>query len=324
MSAGPDAVTLPLEAERALHEAFGGEPILDLAVLKGGLSGSSLFSFTVAGSAYVLRKGDVRRAPQELACLQIASERGVAPRLRHADARTAISIMDRVPGGPLGRGSPLDPQRLHRIASTLRRLHEGPVFPRAATVAQFIRFFDGALRERGAGGLPDHLLTTVDAVAPVIARYAETAPCHNDLNPNNILVTEEQVFFVDWEMACAGDPFFDLAQLGVFAFPGPDERASLLEAYLARRPTAEEEARAVVARVMALAFYAAAFTFARAMAGGAGPAAAPVSLAELLQTLGRSRERADPALVAASLLLEMQRESESTAFDAAKGLLTRD
>lgn len=40
--------------------------------------------------------------------------------------------------------------------------------------------------------------------------------CHNDLNTSNILYTESNVFFVDFEFSGIGDIFFDLATLSWF------------------------------------------------------------------------------------------------------------
>jgi len=102
-----DRSTLPAEVSAALHAVLGDAAVEQLALMSGGLSGAMLLSFTVEGAEYVLRRGVVARAPRELACMRIASDRGIAPRLHHADAETAVVIMDRVAGAPLGRsGAP--------------------------------------------------------------------------------------------------------------------------------------------------------------------------------------------------------------------------
>lgn len=312
---------LPAEVRSALRAAFGTAPIEELAPLGGGLSTSTLFSFTAGGAEYVLRKGDAERAPHAIACMRIASERGVAPRLHYADARTGVAIMDRVSGAPLGRSTLAAPTRREAVAATLRRLHHGPAFPRGPDRMDILRGLDRQHAAATGHGLPVILLRTVEELAACTAGHAHAAPCHNDLNPNNVLVTPDRVYFVDWDTASAGDPFIDLAQLGVFAFPAPDQRHALLEAYVGRRPTDEEHARAVVARVLALAFYAAAFFMVRARIAGPPARAEAVPLAQLLRELATSRERADPGAVAASLLLEMQRESAAHAFAGAKARL---
>lgn len=37
--------------------------------------------------------------------------------------------------------------------------------------------------------------------------------CHNDLNPSNILITGNDLYFIDYEFSAIGDIFYDLATL---------------------------------------------------------------------------------------------------------------
>jgi thiamine kinase-like enzyme len=145
-------------------------------------------------------------------------------------------------------------------------------------------------------------------------RFALAAPCHRDLNPNNILDTPERAYFVDWEAAGQGDPFLDLAQLGVFAFPARVQREALLASYLGRPATAEEKARTIIARVRALAAYALAFSFIQSQTSSPDPGGETVSLADLLPALAAQRERIPCGTLAASLQLEMQQEMAAGAF----------
>jgi aminoglycoside phosphotransferase (APT) family kinase protein len=310
--------TLPPEIGRALRDAFGNEAVEDLTVMKGGRSGATLLSLTVGASGYVLRRSNPARpahairTPRELACMKIASGRGVAPKLRHVDEAGAVTIMERVEIAPCAR-------RTECVASTLRCLHDGPAFPtgRVTTGGAMVRFADDTLRAEGREGLPESLLRTTAELTTVTQRFAATAPCHNDLNPGNILTTRDAVVFIDWETAGQADPFVDLGQLGVFAFPTAGARAELLAAYLGRGPSVEEQARAVLARVMALGFYAAAFF--HGMGAASRESATPVPIADLLLLL--ATDRASQETVAVSLLEEMQRESESDGCRAAKEAL---
>jgi aminoglycoside phosphotransferase (APT) family kinase protein len=327
-AAAIDMSALPPEIPRALRDAFGGAPIDDVSAITGGRSGATLLSLTVGGAGYILRRADPARpahdvrTPREIACMTIAAKGGVAPELRHVDAATGVSIMARIAIAPIARGS-VRTARIARAARTLRRLHDGPAFPRGARANAIVRAFDESLRARGSGGLPAPLLATLDELAALTERFPEAA-CHNDLNPGNVLDTDDATYFVDWETAGAGDPFFDLAGIGVFKLHTPDERAELLEIYLGRSPTAEERARETIARVMALGFYAAAFIQPIATSGElACVAAAPMSIPEAMALLASQRERASPAIVAASLLEEMRRASETDAYEAAKQRLAR-
>jgi aminoglycoside phosphotransferase (APT) family kinase protein len=313
-----DLSTLPPAIGQSLRAAFGDSPVLDLAPLHGGLSGATRFTCTVDGAAYVVRMGDLARAPREVACQRIAADLGVAPRIRYADPETGVCIMERIDGHQLG--GPPDPRRLEKVCRALRRLHEGPAFPSATKPVDVIAFFAARLAELG-DELPPDLARAVDDASRATARWAESAPCHEDLNPNNILETEDGVVFVDWEVAGAGDPFVDLAQLGVFAFARPDDRARILPTYLGRAPTEEEEARALLARVIAMSVYAAAFFHVRIVAGLPKDHGPDVPLGELLATIATSREKTHPGRIGGALLLEVRRALASEAYAAARARL---
>jgi len=314
------------EILRVIREAFGDAPVEGISPLPTGRSGSTVLELTTGGRAYVLRRHDPSRpmhrsrAEREIACLRIASERGVAPPLRHVDGLSCITIVEKVAGTPFGRSATLAPGRLARLVDTLRRLHEGPPFPDGMPIASVAQHFHDSLRRQGATGLPESILRAIAEVSNLTERFAHGAPCHYDLNPGNILETANRTYFVDWDTACAGDPFVDLAQLGVFALPTPEARGELLREYLGREPSAQERARASLARVLALAFYAAAFMHVSASADGSTElTATPLPIPELLANLGRGR--AAPDVVASSLHEAMLCEVRADAYAGAKELL---
>ncbi|WP_437591553.1 phosphotransferase [Sorangium sp. So ce1000] len=299
----------------ALEAAFPGRPVEDVISLSGGFSGAALIAFVVDGAPYVAKRfaldpSDPERAAREIACMRVASERGVAPRLHHADARTGVTIMDRITGTPLRPTR--DPTQIERVAEALRRLHDGPPFPRGPSRMDFLRFLDAQCAALAGVGLPAELVRMVAELERVSAPHAHAAACHRDLNPNNVLVTADRVVFVDWTTAGAGDPFVDLAQLGVFATPRPEQREALLEAYLGRPANDDERARARLARAIALAFYAASFFFGAARVGGPPPEDDEHRpLAEVLAAFGAAPERTHPGAVAAALLRETHREARA-------------
>ena len=231
---------LPSEATRVIRAVFGAAAVEDALALTGGRSGAQVFSVRIAGRAYVIRvpapgreKHD-ERSNREITSMALAAERGVGPELRHADRATGITISARIDGLLDGRERALAPGRIERLASTVRRVHEGPRLPEGAGVAGLMEHFDGALRARGTGGIPAALAAALRDATDASRRFEKRAPCHNDLNPSNVLETAERTYLVDWETAGEGDPFVDVAQLGVFSLFAPGARADLLAAYLGR------------------------------------------------------------------------------------------
>jgi thiamine kinase-like enzyme len=74
--------------------------------------------------------------------------------------------------------------------------------------------------------------------ADVIERLEQLSPneqalglCHNDLNPQNIISSQGKQYLVDWEFACMGDVFFDLAGFIVEHQLDDAKTAAFLEAY---------------------------------------------------------------------------------------------
>ena len=326
MSSSDEALLSPAIVE-ALRAAFGDAPVGPPRALGGGRSGAAVLAFDVAGAPYVLRRANpdridhASRTAREIACVRIASALGVAPRVVHVDEHAGIVIAERAESAPFGRSAWSRPDRIAHVASALRRLHEGPAFPSGPGLMTLLHGLEQLLRARTGRGLAEDLVAALTEASHATRRWAESAPCHGDLNPGNILELPDRACFVDWENACTSDPFLDLGQLGVFAFPALDARDALLAAYLRRPPSAEELARATVGRVMALGVYSAAFTM---LDGSRESAADPLPMGELLALLASQRQHAPPGVIAVSLLEELRRERSgpgAAAYGAALALL---
>ncbi len=71
----------------------------------------------------------------------------------------------------------------------------------------------------------------------------ELVLCHNDLNPKNILFSDE-VKFIDWEYAGVNDKYFDLACVCVEFKLSPLEEQYFLESYFQSKKSNEDKLRA--------------------------------------------------------------------------------
>ena len=301
----------------AIRTAFGDAGGADVALepMTGGKSGAVLYTFRIDGTDYVIRKSgtvnphDPDRPSRELACIRIAADLGVAPRLVFGDAATGITIMAKITGTPIGRGTSRDDDPLARIARTLRVLHRGPKFPAGPGFTAMFGQLDQSLQARGGSPLPAMLVEVMARVTPLVEHGAEPVSCHRDLNPTNILATPFSIHLVDWEVAGLGDPFLDLAQLGIWVCVDADERYHLLESYLERAPSPDEVVRAQRCRVLAIGFYAAAFHLVSMFAGRTVAPAYDDALDRVFARMATTGQPFAPDEMAAALVSELAREA---------------
>ena len=283
--------------DRALFAAFGTTE-LDAAVpLTGGLSGALIFRIRVGGIAYLLRIEGTRDAVRDpsrwYGCMAIAAGAMLAPRVRYADARDGVAIMDFIPERSLSmdyRGTKSD--LVVEMGQTLRALHAAPAFP------PLVDYLDGmdALIARFHG----FELLDLGASAEVFDLYGRlrgsyrTAPgdlvsSHNDLNPRNILYDGARLWLVDWESSFLADRYVDLATLANVFASNADEEAVLLRTYLSgAEPVQHQRARLYLMRQVNHLFYAMIFLngVAEAQPGERLDGRQARSLAQIHQALG--------------------------------------
>jgi aminoglycoside phosphotransferase (APT) family kinase protein len=130
-------------------------------------------------------------------------------------------------------GKPLDAARPPpaRLASYLARLHATlGRLPTAYALDEVLRGYVALAQEHGS--------PVTASVARAVERFswrpALVVPCHNDLNPWNVIVTGDDPtkwVTLDWEVAGMGDPWFDLiVMIEGIALPAADERI-VIEGY---------------------------------------------------------------------------------------------
>ncbi|HQN50251.1 MAG TPA: phosphotransferase [Phenylobacterium sp.] len=244
--------------EHALSTAFGTADLDGVVRLTGGLSGAGIFRIRVGGVAYLLRiegARDVFRDPHRgYACLRIAAEACLSPRVWFADPVEGIAILDFVAEQPfIGDRS----ARLTELAQSVRILHQTPGFP------PLMDYLDGLLAVT-APFRPLPVLAQVfarmdETLAAYRALPADVVSSHNDLNPRNVLFDGRRQWLVDWESAFACDRYVDLAALANLWTGDETEVAQMLGVYFNRPPTGAERARLSLMRRLNHVFYGAMF-----------------------------------------------------------------
>jgi aminoglycoside phosphotransferase (APT) family kinase protein len=216
-------------------------PETTITRVAAGLSGAGVYRVEAAGRRCVLKVGSenkpLERFRLERSVLERAAEAGLAPRVVHVhEAQRAIVsefVADRSFAALF-----VDPRTresaLLLLGQTLRRLHELPLPPGAAT-AEPRAFLQGLWTATAASGL------AVPAfVSQVIERLVSEAPperdrplvlSHNDVNPTNLVYDGERLLLLDWDTAAPNDPYYDLAAISVFLRMDGTTCRRLLAAY---------------------------------------------------------------------------------------------
>ncbi len=264
----PETVAgVPLRAlvTQATGEAFPGANVTGLARLHGGMSGAYVAKLTVESASqateYVLRvllqRGPLADPARQFACMRIASDIGVAPRVHYASAELGVSIVDyvvpRVAAGVPSSSAP-DPRLL---GAMLRVLHTGPAFPPHRTAFEMIDATETQVRATvsNLSALHEELFAQHHAIRAVLAPHVVLAPCHNDLNPGNVLFDGQRTWLIDWDAACMGDPLYDVAGL-LHWFDLTGERAELLlAAYFGGEPTPFQRAKLALMKQVSWCVY---------------------------------------------------------------------
>ena len=202
--------------------AWRAECIGPTTYLDGGYANDN-YRFEYGGERFVIRIVRESATPRdaEMRYLQLP----VAPDVVAMD-RGRGDLITRWIDGTLLAEIPAEPSEM---AMYLRELHNA--------VPRGIRRYDAVEVVR------DYLRAApVPAVAARALRrlewsIAETAGCHNDLNPWNVIRSGASWRTLDWEFAGDNDPLFDLVGLGYGMAYRDDAFDALVAGYYRDRPT---------------------------------------------------------------------------------------
>ena len=190
-------------------------PVDDVAYLPGGYSNDN-YRITMAGTDYALRVTRISPPARfERAFLELA----IAPEVVAYDA-TLGHMISRWIDGALVVAAPMTATE---AAEYLRDLHDA--------VPAGITAYDVASRiceNLDAGRSPD---STYELLEEIDWQPARSVGCHNDLNPWNIIRTDEGFRTLDWEFAGDNDPIFDVVGFCHGALFDDDRLTAVVAAY---------------------------------------------------------------------------------------------
>ena len=223
------------------------EPIV-VEKLIGGLSGAQLYVVSAGGKKYVVRFFD-REKPdkweREIANLKVASQGGYGQLSLFAEASQGVVIMEFLPAKQISSEQRQTEHLYVELARVLQKLHCGSHFQGSLDVFYRVHKELAKVEAVAKSGIPlDKIQRMLREIQRACALRAETAPCHNDLNPGNLIFLGQEFKIIDFETAAQADPYFDLSTVAIFyCMMNPVCERVLVTAYLNREPTPQEEAR---------------------------------------------------------------------------------
>jgi len=257
---------------RALREAFGVTGCEDLRLLADGFTSTRVFRIVVRGCPYLMRictRTDGRNEPtRQFACMKIAAEAGLAPRIWYTNVEDRISIIDFIDARPLALT-----EAAVLVARTLQSLHAAPGFPKLANGFDTAPTFllrasasrDGFVQRFQASKiLPEsetaELLRLYARVTGVYScQDSDMVASHNDLKPPNMLFDGERLWLIDWEAAFLNDRYNDLAVMANFVVTNGAVEEIYLRTYFGEAAGEYSLARFYLMRQIVHLFYAMVF-----------------------------------------------------------------
>ena len=225
-----------MRPEELAQRLWPGRPIT-VAPLEGGITNRN-WRIEVPDGVFVLRVtgkdtnllGIDRR--DEHAASLVAASVGVGPDVE-AFLEPEESLVTRfIEGRPIAVEDMRTSERIEQVATTLRKLHDGPSIPGRFDSFEVVDSYKRIAEERGVK-LPS-AYEGAKAQADKIRRARgsqPTRPCHNDLLNANFIDDGSTMRIVDWEYSGMGDPFFDLANFSVNHEFETEHDEALLQSY---------------------------------------------------------------------------------------------
>lgn len=157
------------------------------------------YTFQNNNTTYLLRKFILQDRDRELEykIQTLAYEKGIAAQPFLLDLGNDLMICEFLEGE---HKQILSREELKQIVEVLKKLHVVKIDSENMEIATLFAVQNKEMKEAFS----------------ILEKYPkEMVICHNDLNPKNILFSNNSVKFIDWEFAGLNDLYFDLASVSV-------------------------------------------------------------------------------------------------------------
>jgi len=203
--------------------------------LKGGFSGDKLFLISYGDKKIVLRihrkRKSVKDKQLEYQASKNASDLGIGPKVIYVSKEYDLLATEYINAQHPDTKTMMKQKKINYIVDSLLKLHNGPKLPNAWSVFEYTKkIIPKNPNEKEKLAIAE--LQKIEAALQ--SKNFQSKPCHNDIQSNNLFITDNKVLFIDWGDAGMSDPFWDLARISMeFAF-NSEQDSYLLEKYLGK------------------------------------------------------------------------------------------
>jgi thiamine kinase-like enzyme len=232
-------------AAQVAQKALTLQGPITVTVLKGGISGAPLFKVTADAQKYVIRflnHKPLEKRRDEIANFTIASTAKYGPHLYYANADEGVVIMEYLAQQKITNEQKKSGELCIALAHLLQKIHHGPAYTKTkdtfAGIQKSINFIKTIIAAEHITDFPvEQIETIIATLRTACAASTLIAPCHNDLNPSNIIFLGHEYKAIDFSSAGQANPYYDIATIA-----DPASEHLLLTTYLEREPSAQEQA----------------------------------------------------------------------------------
>lgn len=249
------------QVETIVKDALSISGDVTVQKLGGGSSDAQIFTVHSDSQKYVIRfltHKSLKEREWEISSLQIASKSDYGPHVYFADVDRGIIIMEFLPHQNISNELRRSDLLYELLAKFLKKIHNGPKFENIQdrNVFDVINKIIQELKNKCDKAIPlSKIENIIKIIHQTLASHLEVAPCHNDLNLNNLIFLGNEFKAIDYEYASQENPYFDIATIAIFYCVKPAYENILLSTYLERQPSAKEMAKLYLMKQVAFIVY---------------------------------------------------------------------